>query len=395
MTWDSPQSRRDFLAAAVVAGLAVTRRTSGHLETGGDVRAPWTMYIGTYTKTGKSKGIYRVAVDPVTLQFGTLELAAETPDPSFLALTPDGSALVAVNELVEFGGQASGSVTVFARHAASGALTALSPSRTSRGAAPCYVSIDRTGRQVMVANYVGGNVAVLPLAANGALGEAGTVLARTGKGPHPVRQVAPHAHCIVPDAGNRFVLMSDLGTDKIHIARLDAATGALTPAEVPEVALRPGSGPRHLAFSPDGQTLYVVTELDSTIVAFAYNRSTGGLTERQRISTRPAGANVENFPADLHVHPTGRTVYASNRGDDTIAVFSVDPANKSLSLVQSVPTGGNGPRNFALTPDGAGLLVANQRSDSILAFQVDAVTGQLAATGQKLEAPVPVCLTFA
>lgn len=395
MTWDALQTRREFLTAAAVAGFVVARRTPPHAETAAERHVPWTMYIGTYTKTGKSKGIYRVSVDPVTLQFGTLELAAETPDPSFLAITPDGRALVAVNELVEFGGQASGSVTVFARNAASSALTALSPSRASRGAAPCYVSIDRTGRQVMVANYVGGNVAVLPLATSGALGEAGTVLARTGKGPHPVRQVAPHAHCILPDPGNRFVLMSDLGTDKIHVARLDAATGALTPADVPEVSLRPGSGPRHLAFSPDGQTLYVVTELDSTIVAFAYNRATGGLTERQRISTRPAGATIENFPADLHVHPTGRTVYASNRGDDTIAVFAVDATSKALSLVQSVPTGGSGPRNFTLTPDGAGLLVANQRSDSILAFQVDAVTGQLAATGQVLDAPVPVCLTFA
>lgn len=395
MSLDRPLSRRAFLSASALAALMSSRRLRALGVAADGIRAPWTLYIGTYTKTGKSKGIYRVQVDPGSLAFGDMTLAAETADPSFLALLPDGKGLVAVNELTEFGGQASGSVTSFLRDPATGALQAVGTVRASRGAAPCYVSIDRRGRHVLVANYVGGNVAVLPRRADGTLGDASTVIADSGKGPHAVRQTAPHAHCILPDPGNRFILHTDLGTDRIYVSRFDASTGALVPAAVPEVALHAGAGPRHLAFSPNSRTLYCVNELDSTLVVFAYDGKTGGLAERQRLSTRPAGATVENFPADLQVHPTGRTVYASNRGDDTIAVFQVNPKDGLLSLIQSVPTQGNGPRSFTLTPDGSGLLVANQRSDSIFALRVDAATGMLTATGHMLEAPVPVCLRFA
>jgi 6-phosphogluconolactonase len=238
-------------------------------------------------------------------------------------------------------------------------------------------------------------VAVFPVAPDGGVGAATSVVQHQGRGPHPERQTSPHAHCIVLDAANRFALAADLGIDRVLVRRFDAASGALTPAAVPEVALQPGAGPRHLAFSPDGRTLYAVNELDSTLVVFAYDPETGGLRERQTLSTRPADATTENFPADLHVHPSGRTVYASNRGDDTIAVFAVAPDSGRLTLEQSVPTGGRWPRNFAIDPAGELLLVANQRSDSVVGFRIDPATGQLTPNGSRIELPAPVCLLFA
>ncbi|GLC26396.1 lactonase family protein [Roseisolibacter agri] len=383
-----PYTRRDFLATTALglAGCATAGRREDDRE--------WRLYVGTYTAGTTSRGIHRLAVDRAT---GAMRLdggvAAEVANPSYLALAPDGRALYAASELTEFAGAASGAVAGFARDAATGAL-APRGARASRGGAPCYVSVDRTGRYLLVANYVGGSVAVLPLAADGSVGEATSVVQHTGRGPHAQRQTAPHAHCIVLDPANRFALTADLGIDRILVYGFDAATGTLRPAAQPPLALRPGAGPRHLAFAPDGRTLYVVNELDSTLVALDYDPATGALRERQALSTRPAGATGDNFPADLHVHPGGRTVYASNRGDDTLAVFAV-AGDGRLSLAQTVPTGGRWPRNFALDPAGRLLLAANQRSDSVVAFRIEEATGHLTPTGASVTVPAPVCLQFA
>ncbi len=387
-----PYTRRDFLATTALglAGCATAARGGAATDPDGGA---WGLYVGTYTAGTTSRGIYRLTVDRTD---GALRLdgsvAAEVANPSYLAMAPGGRALYAASELTEFAGAASGAVAGFARDAATGALTPRG-TRASRGGAPCYVSVDRTGRHLLVANYVGGNVAVLPLGADGSVGEATSVVQHAGRGPHPQRQTAPHAHCIVLDPANRFALAADLGIDRLLVYRFDAATGTLAPA-AHEVALKPGAGPRHLAFAPDGRTLYVVNELDSTLVALDYDAATGALRERQALSTRPAGAAGDNFPADLHVHPDGRTVYASNRGDDTLAVFAV-AGDGRLSLAQTVPTGGRWPRNFALDPTGRLLLAANQRSDSVVAFRVDEGSGRLTPTGARVPVPAPVCLLFA
>lgn len=401
-------SRRHFLvsATALLVSAACTIREQPDTNVAGsnDRHTPaggsddvWSLFIGTYTKSGASRGIYHVSVHRDTLTFGAPSLVATCAEPSFLALSRDKRTLVAVNELLEYEGQPAGSVTAF-RHehrAGTPTLTPVPPVRSSRGAAPCYVSIDASGRYALVANYMGGNVSVLPIAADGSLGEAVQVIAHTGTGPNVQRQEAPHAHCIVFDQAQRFVVSADLGGDRLYVSRYNATSGKLEPAATSEVRLAPGAGPRHVAFSPDGRTLYCANELDSTLAVFAYDSETGALTNRQVLSTRPDSATGSNAPADLHVHPNGRTVYLSNRGDNTIAVFSVDATTGALVLAQTMSSGGNWPRNFTLTPDGKGLLVAHQRSDSVVAFRIDAATGLLQNAGTALTTPVPVCVVFA
>lgn len=382
-------TRRHFLGTAALGVMACLRRPGREAPAG-----EWRLYVGTYTGEGRSRGIYALTLDRESGALRDRGVVAETASPSYLALAPNGRWLYAVNELTEFGGRPSGAVTAFARDPRSGALTSLGQ-QASRGGAPCYVTVDRAGRYLLVANYVGGNVVLLPIDSDGRLGEATALIQHAGSGPNAERQAGPHAHCIILDAPNRFAVAADLGTDTVFVYRVDDRRGLLAAADQPAVKLRPGAGPRHLAFAPGARTLYVVNELDSTLVALAYDPYRGQLSERQTLSTRPAGATGANFPADLHVHPRGHTVYASNRGDDTIAVFSVAPDTGRLALVQTVSTGGRWPRNFALDPTGTQLLVANQRSESVVGFRIDAQTGRLSATGARVEMPTPVCLLFA
>lgn len=385
-------TRREFIGTGTVAALGAAMWRPAALGAAQGSGATWEMYVGTYTANGSSRGIYRLEVERETGAFRAATLAAETRDPSFLALSPDKRTLVAVNELVAYEGTPSGALTTFSRDLTSGALTKLGE-RASLGGAPCYVSIATDGKHALVANYVGGNVAVFPLNASGPGAET-AVVQHEGAGPNRARQGGPHAHCIVLDTANRFALVADLGIDRIRVYRFDAARGTLTPALHREAVLRPGAGPRHLAFAPDGQTLYVANELDSTLSVFRYAPASGKLELRQTLSTRPADATGDNFPADLHVHPTGRAVYLSNRGDNTIAVFSVAPGTGRLALMQTVSTGGNWPRNFALDPAGRFLFVAHQRSDSITSFAIDRATGRLTRTGAEAQVPSPVCLLF-
>jgi 6-phosphogluconolactonase len=396
-------TRRDFLATAALGAAACSRRPRGaaasNATPAGAARAApsadggvWQLYVGTYTDKTGSRGVYRMTADRATGALQLVGVAAELLQPSFLALARDGRALYAVNELTQFEGAPSGALSALGRDPASQALTARGQ-RASGGGAPCYVSLDRTDRHALVANYVGGNVAVFPVGPDG-VGAATAFVQHEGRGPNAARQEGPHAHCIVPDPANRFVLVADLGIDRVRVYRFDAAAGTLVPGPVPEVALPPGAGPRHMAFAPDASTVYVVNELDSTLVAFDYEAERGALRQRQQLSTRPAGATGDNFPADLHVHPGGRFVYASNRGDDTIAVFAVGDGGR-LSLAQTVPSGGRWPRNFALDPAGRLLLVANQRSDSVVAFRVDQTTGRLTPAGSQATVPAPVCVLFA
>jgi 6-phosphogluconolactonase len=353
------------------------------------------VYFGTYTGP-QSKGIYVSRFDPATGRLTPAELAAETPNPSFLAAHPDGRFLYAVNEVGRFRGGSSGSASAFAIDRVTGHLTLLNQSATG-GADPCHATVDRSGRSLLVANYSGGSVAALPIGPDGRLGEASAFVQHKGSSVNRERQAGPHAHSIELDSANRFALVDDLGLDKVLVYRFDPAGGTLTPHEPPSASVAPGAGPRHLAFHPDGRHVYVIDEMALTITAFRYDPERGALEQMQTLSTLPAGVapRPEYSTAEIRVHPNGRFLYGSNRGHDTIAVFAIDRGTGALTLVEHVPTGGKTPRNFTLDPTGAYLLAANQDSHNVVVFGIDADTGRLKATGQSLHVGSPVCVTFA
>jgi 6-phosphogluconolactonase len=382
-------SRRDFisLSALGVAGCAVPRL--GRMKREEDRM----LYIGTYTDDHRSKGIYLVRLSPATGAMSVVSLAAETANPSFVALSPDGGTAFAVNEIGEVDGQPGGAVTAFSRDRAANSLAQLGTAST-KGAAPCYVSTDLTGRFLFVANYSSGNVAMYPILPGGGLGAMAAFIQHHGHGPDAERQEGPHAHCVIPDPSNRFVLVADLGIDRIMVYRFDAQSGQLNTSTAGQGLLAPGSGPRHLAFHPSGRVLYVTNELSSTVTAFRYDPETGSLTELQTVPAVSEPTAVRNAPADIHLHPSGRFLYMSNRGHNSIAVFAVDPATAKLSPVQLAPTGGDWPRNFGIDPSGEMLIVANQRSDSLRSFRIDSATGALQSTGMRLSLPAPVCVRF-
>src|SRR5467141_4004901 len=342
---------------------------------------PDLLYVGTYTEN-----IYLVRMDRGSgelLQVGAVNAGA---NPSFLSIHPNGRVLYAVNELEK------GALVAFAIESATGALTRLNE-QPSEGGAPCYVSVDRSGRALLVANYAGGNVALLPIEPNGALAPA-HVVQHTGKGPNAERQEAPHAHCIIPDLSNRFALAADLGADRVFVYRLDLEGRSLRHIEEGDAVMRPGAGPRHLAFHPTLPLVFVANELDSTVATVRFNSERGALSPQGTCATVPAGWTGTNYPADIHAASSGRTLYLSNRGHNSIAVFSVAEATGALALEQVVSTEGDWPRNFSLDPSGRWLLVANQRSDSVVVFGRDPDNGRLTPTRQRIAIPSPVCLRF-
>jgi 6-phosphogluconolactonase len=352
----------------------------------------WLVYFGTYTGA-KSRGIYVASFDGASGRLGAPRLAAETESPSFLALHPSRPLLYAVNEVDNFEGARAGSVTAFAIDPASGDLRALGRA-SSRGAGPCHLAVDRGGRHVLVANYGGGSVASLPIRPDGSLEAASSFVQHRGASVDPKRQGAPHAHMIETDPANKFALVADLGLDQILTYRFDAGRGLLEPSDPPAARVDPGSGPRHFAFSPDGRDLYVANELRVTVTGSRYDG--GRLTGFQTLSSLPAGVQpgAADSGAEIQVHPSGRYVYASNRGPDTIAVFARDAATGRLTLVEHVASGGRTPRSFSIDPGGRYLLAANQRSDQVAVFRIDAQTGRLSPTGQAVEVGAPVCVTF-
>ena len=382
-------TRRDFLAVTAlgIAGLRTARPAGGR-------SAEDPVYVGTYTADGRSKGIYLLMMARQTGALRIVGVAAETTEPSFLAVAPNGRRLYAVNETTEYEGTPSGAVSAFARNRATGALTFVNR-LPSGGGAPCYLSLDGTGRFVLVANYVGGSVAVFPIRKDGGLGDATSFVQHVGHGPNATRQSSPHAHCIIPDPRNRFVLVADLGIDRVMVYGFDARAGKLSAAPAAQAVMAPGAGPRHLAFHHNGRILYVVNELDSTVSTLRYDRSAGTLTILQTVPSISEHAAGDNSPADVHVHPSGRFLYMSNRGHDSIATFAIDKSTFLLRPLQLEPTGGKWPRNFAIDPSGRFLFVANQRSDTIVTHRIDARTGTLTATGHTLELPSPVCIRFA
>lgn len=351
-------------------------------------------YIGTYT--GKqSKGIYAFRFDAATGKLTPLGLAAESTGPSFLAVHPNRRFLYAVSEVNEFAGQKGGAVSAFSIDSATGKLTFLNQAG-SRGTGPCHISIDKTGRYALVANYDGGSVAVLPINGDGHLRDASAFVQHTGSSVNKERQEAPHAHCIFTSPDNRFALAADLGLDELVVYKFDPARGTLTPNNPPFGKTPPGAGPRHFDFHPNGRYVYVINEIQCTASTFEYDRAHGALRLKDTISTLPDGYKVTNddSTAELRVHPSGKFVYGSNRGHDSIAVFSVDSAEGTLTPVERVSTMGKTPRGFNIDPTGSYLIAANQDSDTLVVFRIDQTTGRLTPTGQKVEAFAPVDVEF-
>jgi 6-phosphogluconolactonase len=325
---------------------------------------------------------------------GAMEFVGSYPgldNPFFLAVHPQRSHLYAVNEVQEFGGQPSGAVSAFSIDPETGELSPLNQ-RSSGGTSPCHLSVDRSGRVVLVANYDGGTVSVLPIRNDGSLAEASHVVQHQGSSVDPWKQEGPHPHSIIVDAANRYVFASDLGLDRIMVYRLEVSGGKLTPNDKPWVTVKAGAGPRHFALHPSARYAYVINELDSTITAFAYDAATGALIEVQTVPTVPGDFDGTNHCADIHVSPDGRFVYGSNRGHDSIAIFAVDGDTGRLSHVDHEPTMGKTPCNFAIDPSGTFLLAGNQASDTIVTFRIDGATGRLEPTGYLAEVAAPVCL---
>ena len=382
-------ARREFLR---FAGLGALGLTVSELPFGRGPKRELLLYVGTYT-TGKSEGIYLYRLD---LSSGELKHVATTRgvvNPSFLALAPSRRYLYAVNEVGDFAGARSGAVSAFAVDQRTGELRLLNQ-QASAGADPCYLDVDAQGKFVLIANYTGGNVTVFPVERDGSLGEATDMKQGRGSSINRERQEGPHAHCIVLDPTNQFAYSCDLGTDKIMIFRFDPRHGKLLPNEPPWVQIKPGAGPRHLAFYPGGKYVFVLNELHSTVTAFARDPEKGSLKELQTLTALPKDFTGRNTSADIHVSLDGRFLYCSNRGHDSIAIFAIDPRRGGLTTVGHESTRGVTPRNFAIDPSGAFLLVANQNSDNIVVFRLNQKTGRLSATGQVAQVPSPVCLKF-
>lgn len=390
---DNKRTRRDFMKAAGIATLGAALASSDAHALPSNTAAPTRellVYVGTYT-SGKSEGIYLYRFSLADGSLRRVGVTGGVNNPSYLTLDRARRFLYSVEETEEFEGEKSGAVSAFKVDPKDGSLAFINR-QASKGGAPCYVTADNAGRFVLVANYVGGNVAVLPVSKGGGLGKAVDIEQDSGSGPNRERQEGPHAHCVQLSASNRHAYACDLGTDKLMVYDFDARRGTLTPNARPFVSLKPGAGPRHLTFDRSGRHVYVLNELDSTVTAFARVPASGALRELKTYPMLPADFNGENTGADIHLTPDGRFLYCSNRGHDSIAAFRVNARTGELTPAGHTPTGGKTPRNFAVDPTGRFLLVANQRSDSVVTFRIDASTGALTATGHTTEVPSPVCL---
>ena len=350
-------------------------------------------FIGTYTTLetfvhGKAKGIVTLRLDMATGAFSEVAVTEGGINPSYLALHPSRRYLYAVNELYT---EEGGGLSAFAINAETGALTLLNR-QPSHGGAPCHIVVDNAGRYLLATNYQTGSVSVTPITEDGRLGAATEVIQHVGSSVNPHRQQGPHAHSINLDSTNRFALVCDFGMDKVLVYRYDAERGKLTPHDKPWAESRAGAGPRHLTIHPSGRWVYVINELDLTVDAFAFDGAAGTLRHVQRVPTVPDGVTGSRSTADIHCAPSGKFVYGSNRGHDSIAAFAVDQATGHLTPLGQTPTQGRTPRNFAIDRTGTWLFAANQDSDTIVTFRLDPQTGALDAAGPIASVPTPVCV---
>ncbi|HMF18384.1 MAG TPA: lactonase family protein [Gemmataceae bacterium] len=382
---------------AIVRGLftaAVLLCASASASPAGEVKKDdklW-VYIGTYTPAkGKSEGIYRFELDLATGKASKAVLAAKTKDPSFLAIHPNHKFLYAVGEIDDFGGKKAGAISAFALDSKTGDLTLLNQ-QSSGGAGPCHLVLDKAGKHALAANYGGGSACVLPIGDDGKLGKASAIVQHKGSSADKSRQEAPHAHSINLDAANRYVFVADLGLDKVVIYRFDPEKGDLAKNDPPYAPIAPTSGPRHFAFHPNGKFAYVINELKNTVTAFDYDPKTGALKTIQTVPTLPRDFKGNSWTAEVVVHPSGKFLYGSNRGHNSLAIFAIDATTGKLirrgHQAENIKT----PRNFAIDPTGTYLLSANQDSGSVIIFRINQETGDLTPTGTVVDVPFPVCV---
>jgi 6-phosphogluconolactonase len=356
--------------------------------------ASFRFYVGTFTRSAAQKeGIFWYQLDGENGQLTPEGTAEAGPNPAFLTLSADGRFLYTVNETAEFHGQKGGGISSFAIDPPSGGLTFLN-SQPTFGESPCYVSLDHAGKWALVANYFGGSVATYPVLGDGRLGEAADFIQHVGHGPNPERQDKPHAHSIRMAPGNHIALAADLGLDELKLYHLDQTNGKLTLSQPAAIHVHPGAGPRHFDFHPNGKWLYLVDELDSTLVAYECDFAAGVYRHLQTVSTLPEGYTGQKWAAEIRIHPNGRLVFASNRGHDSIAAFRIVPPGGRVDLLWLVHSGGRTPRNFAIDPSGRWLVAANQDSDNLVVFALNPETGMLTATGIEVSVPSPVCVKF-
>jgi 6-phosphogluconolactonase len=354
---------------------------------------PTFVYAGTFTGSrGKGKGIYAYWLQTEGMEVSQnitlvpLGLAVETSNPSFIELDSKRRLVFAVNA------DPNGTVSSFAADG-SGKLKPINQV-SSKGAGPAHLALDKTGRFLLVANYTSGHVAVIPVATDGRLSEATTTIQHTGKSVNAERQAGPHAHCCTLDLANRFAFVCDLGIDQVVSYRFDSATGKLTSNDPPFASVKPGAGPRHMAFRPDGRFAYVINELNSTITVFSYDAGAGKLSEAQTLSSLPEYYDGPNSGAEIGVHPSGKWLYASNRGNNTVVLFNVDAEKGTLTYVEEQGTGGKTPRHFGIEPSAKHLAIANQDTDQLLACRIDPGNGRLKPSGVFADCPSPTCVQF-
>jgi 6-phosphogluconolactonase len=397
----SPLSRRNLLKGAALLATAkpATLRADDH----GKAHVPILAYVGSYTPNGQ--GIYLFSMDPSTGTLTQVKVAAVVPSPSWLAIHPNGKYLYAVNEISNFNGTTSGSVSSFSINRATGDLTFLNVV-SSQGGGPAHLSVDPLGSYVFVANYGGGSIAVLPINLDGSLGNATDVHLDVGSvGPTQATNAppgsfaisghdAPHAHMIQPDAAGNFVLHIDLGQDRIYSWLLSRATGKLTPNSPAFVSVPPGDGPRHFAFHPNGLWLYSLQEEASTLLFYTYTPANGALVEQQMLSTLPPEFTGTDFTSEVRVSPDGEFVYAANRLHDTIGIFRVDRQTGQLTRVGQASTLGDYPRSFTIDPSGRYLFSCNQRSDAITSFRIREDGRELDFTDQYTSVGSPAIIVF-
>jgi len=360
-----------------------------------DASGPMFVYVGSYTKnppgggSNNPVGLSVFRFDPVAGGLSPIQ-QVQSANPSFVALDPSRRFLYVINEIDDYEGQKSGSAEAYAVDANTGMIKLLNR-QSLHSPIPAHLAVDPTGHHVVIANYIGGDFVVLPIETDGRLGPVSGEVKDTGSGPNEKRQEAPHPHSVVFDPGGHFIAAADLGIDKVQIFRV--ADGGL--ARVSEAAVAPGAGPRHIAFELSGKRFYVLNELNATVTAFAYDVATGQIgKELQTVSTEPAGYSGPHSTAEIGVHPSGKFLYASNRGHNSIVGYRIDPSTGLLSVTGFATQGVNFPRNFAIDPSGKWLYVANQKGDTIVQFGINPETGELSPTGQITPSITPVAMVF-